>query len=596
MKKLSFAVFVLLGLAIFPPAHATCSSGYAIYLAGQIPDFTFTSGVPSTVSYTPWYVSFPSTGGYSCGIFARSLTPGVSIRWSYGCPGGGCPISAPGEWAPVGDAYPTFYGTLAQKLPIDLLFDGTTPAGTQGTLEIAIRDNDIGIPSQAVMGIGNVYVEPALPRTTWFNTGSNVSNVSGNRVVLDHPYLNGNPGANLFISHVRNPLGSLFGTSWNHPTAVSYDAGLERWAIVNTDGTAMPTGLGFGVRYDPAAWLYCTPGVPGTYYTITILDPAATDNPYATILVTPIDGAARTPALVYHAPYWKIVYSDNSAIPGSTCFNVKIFAFTQYRDDPLFGELSGVAAASLDWGTGMDVGGHGSGHTSGAFRSMLFSWAVDRPYDQLLVTKNLSPPGTSRSYDSAIVGVNAPNAFTLGQRWAVMNEDGTAMPLDRTFNVWAPCAGSIWYLDPDRDGWGEPGSSIGSCAPVAGYATRSGDCDNADVTKYPGSPERNDGRDNQCPGEPGYGQVDEIRAFNPFYDTETFCWPFQVGASSYQLARSGVSSFATCDDTQNTTSSCAYDPMVPAPGQAFFYLVRVGGPYPGSWGVDSAGAELDPCS
>jgi len=596
MKKLSFAVFLSLGLSIAaPPAHALCSSGFSIYLAGQIPDFTFTSGVPMTISYSPLYVSFAPNDGYSCGIVARSLTPGVSVQWSYGCPGGVCPIAPTGEWAEVGDAYATPYGEVAQKLPIALIFDGTAPVGTQGTIEIAVRDNDSGFETQAVIGIGNIYVESATPRTTWFNTGSSAANVSGNRMILDHPYLNGNPGANLFITHVRNPQGSLFGAFWNHPTAVSYDGALQRWTIVNTDGAAMPTGLGFGVRYDPAAWLYCTPGVPGAYPHITILDAAAYKNPWATILVTPIDGAARTPALTYQAPYWKIVYSDNSAIPGSTCFNVKIFGFSQYRDDPLYGELSGFSATSLDWGTGMDVGGNGSGHTSGAFRSMLFTWALDRPADFLLVTKNLSPPGATRSFDSSIIGVSAPGRFTVGGRWAVMNEDGSAMPVDRTFNVWASCAGSAWYVDSDHDGWGDAGTALGSCAPIAGYATLSGDCDGSDGTRYPGSPEINDGRDNQCEGEPGHGQVDEILAFGPFYDKESFCWLFEIGASSYALARSSESSFATCHDTQYTTSTCVSDATIPAPGETYFYLVRVSSPYPGSWGVDSSGTERDPC-
>jgi hypothetical protein len=47
---------------------------------------------------------------------------------------------------------------------------------------------------------------------------------------------------------------------------------------------------------------------------------------------------------------------------------------------------------------------------------------------------------------------------------------------------------------------------------------------------------------------------------------------------------------------QYTTSTCVSEAMIPEPGQTYFYLVRVNAPYPGSWGVDSAGTERNPCS
>jgi hypothetical protein len=56
--------------------------------------------------------------------------------------------------------------------------------------------------------------------------------------------------------------------------------------------------------------------------------------------------------------------------------------------------------------------------------------------------------------------------------------------------------------DTDGDGYGDPGDA--TCA--GGPQT---DCDDADGFTYPGAQERCDGVDNQCPGDPGYGQIDE---------------------------------------------------------------------------------------
>ena len=77
MKKLVFSV-VLFTLAAWQPARATCANGFTIYLSGQLPDITFTSGVPQTIHFNPWYASFLSDS-YSCGIFARSTTLGVGM-------------------------------------------------------------------------------------------------------------------------------------------------------------------------------------------------------------------------------------------------------------------------------------------------------------------------------------------------------------------------------------------------------------------------------------------------------------------------------------------------------------------------------------
>ena len=328
-----FAIPVTL-LAASAPVRATCDGGFSIRLAGQLPDFTFTSGTPATVHFNPWYISFASTGG-SCGIVARSNVPGVSIQKTYGCPGGGaCDVLPAGQWAPVGDAYPNFFDRVSHKnTDIPILYDGSTPVGTYGTIEIGINGTDAGIGNVEIIGVANVYVEGPNPPVTWFGVSAGTGNISADKVILDHPYLNANPEANLFVSHIRNPGGSLFGSSWNHPVAVEYDEALQRWAIRNMDGAAMPTGLGFGVRFDPTGLLYCTPvSVPGSQ--IYVLHNNADNNPWATILVTPIGGAAHPVSVIYAAPYWRIVYTDGATIPANTCFNVKVFAFTQYLDDP----------------------------------------------------------------------------------------------------------------------------------------------------------------------------------------------------------------------------------------------------------------------
>lgn len=120
------------------------------------------------------------------------------------------------------------------------------------------------------------------------------------------------------------------------------------------------------------------------------------------------------------------------------------------------------------------------------------------------------------------------------------------------------------------------------------------DCNDDDPTIYPGAPEINDGRDNQCPGNFGYGSIDEISGKSGFYhpgDKTKFTWWSQDGASLYELARSDRPDFAGSCTTVTTPLTIWTDPEEPAPGGAFHYLVRAVTPHVGSWGVRSGGAE-----
>ena len=116
----------------------------------------------------------------------------------------------------------------------------------------------------------------------------------------------------------------------------------------------------------------------------------------------------------------------------------------------------------------------------------------------------------------------------------------------------------------------------------------------ADGDVYPGSPEINDGKDNQCPGEPGHGTADEIASNSGFTsgtDDDTICWEAQTGATEYEAVRSTSPHFDTGCAGTTTAATCWTDAVTPAPGETFYYLIRASAPYPGSWGLDDNGQE-----
>jgi len=59
---------------------------------------------------------------------------------------------------------------------------------------------------------------------------------------------------------------------------------------------------------------------------------------------------------------------------------------------------------------------------------------------------------------------------------------------------------SLYYVDLDGDGFGNPNAYMSACAQPNGYVTNSADCDDSRTTVHPGAPELCNGIDDNCDG------------------------------------------------------------------------------------------------
>ncbi len=116
----------------------------------------------------------------------------------------------------------------------------------------------------------------------------------------------------------------------------------------------------------------------------------------------------------------------------------------------------------------------------------------------------------------------------------------------------------------------DDGDSFTECA---------GDCDDQTQATHPGAPEINDGQDNQCPGDQGFGSVDEVTDlyFPDASNTATICWLAQPGASTYRLALAGEPFQAPAPDqycNPPAAPTCTNDTLTPIPGSIIVHPRR----------------------
>lgn len=214
----------------------------------------------------------------------------------------------------------------------------------------------------------------------------------------------------------------------------------------------------------------------------------------------------------------------------------------------------------------------------GAFRNDAGGGDAGRAYVYLLGSADLDSDGSQvcsdcddtddRVYAGAVQACDGVNNDCNDDAWP------TVAPgeIDDDGDTWVECTGWV----------GDPGIAGG------------GDCNDGDATIFAGAAEVNDGQDNQCPGDFGFGVVDETSGNSGFHnptDLTEYSWTPQVGATQYEVARSSQADFSSDCTVIATSDTFWLDPEEPASGVVFHYLNRPTAPNGGSWGTNSAGIE-----
>ena len=111
---------------------------------------------------------------------------------------------------------------------------------------------------------------------------------------------------------------------------------------------------------------------------------------------------------------------------------------------------------------------------------------------------------------------------------------------------------SVWYVDSDSDGYGNPDISMIECDQPVGFVADSSDCDDADSDTFPGAIEFCDGYDNNCDGS-----IDEDSAADAsvwYADTDADGYgDAEVWDTKCDQPTGYVVDLSDCDDSSSST-------------------------------------------
>lgn len=251
-----------------------------------------------------------------------------------------------------------------------------------------------------------------------FTVTTSLANTLSYITTLDHPALNGNPSAAVYVS-----LGYT-GEYNTHPVGVWYDPFASRWTIFNEDLVTMPIGVTFHVLVvlQPGEHFSHTATVANSGGNTTYLDnPLINGDPTAIFYVTQYwlspDGVYNPHGVGiwynYSLQRWGIFNQDGTDMPEGAMFNVLI---------PHTGSNVQIHTAK-------------PANTVENFTLLKAGETEGDPSGLLFITQNWNPRAAIGVYNPHETAVWYSNSR---QKHSIYNEDIITMTVDAPFNVYAP--------------------------------------------------------------------------------------------------------------------------------------------------------------
>ncbi|MBL4663961.1 MAG: T9SS type A sorting domain-containing protein [Flavobacteriaceae bacterium] len=247
---------------------------------------------------------------------------------------------------------------------------------------------------------------------------ANAGNISADASYIDHPDLNGNPSAEILVSHSWNPPGST-GVYNDNNTGVFYSNAQNKWGVYNESGASMVVGSSYNIYIgngDVVLHIADLANQAANPVYSIINHPDLNGNPNARIVLTTYfdpNGLRNdhTYAVWYNGATdrWNIFPEDLSNLPLDTAF------FMGIPD----GNVA-VATHRAD-----------AGNISGNYTIIEHPLLNNNPNAVFVYTHNWGISGGSGN----VVLDHITGAWYTGTNWAIYTEDSTSMPEDAEFDL-----------------------------------------------------------------------------------------------------------------------------------------------------------------
>lgn len=185
-------------------------------------------------------------------------------------------------------------------------------------------------------GGGGAPTTPATPSVPLFGVHrvNHANLTASDSSAINHPYLNGNPAAQILVTANYKPPGAR-GVYNDHPVGVWYDLSTETWQIINLDRGPLEVGSAFNVRVvtgNVDTFLWNATAATISRNNTKIVDPHTDGKRDAVLLVTQNwnpgggGGTFNPNVIAVHgggSPDWYILNQDPFVpFPDSTYYNV----------------------------------------------------------------------------------------------------------------------------------------------------------------------------------------------------------------------------------------------------------------------------------